>query len=176
MSNFKKINLINQVQNGRVINIDESNVPEFPLYQKSKDTTGKWFKNQALSGIQENSNLSMNYFSKTNIERLQNLIRYTVYKETNGRYTIGKQSEIDLKIVMRSIYLQHSPNLECHIKQQIDFLNSMVVNWCFPKIINEVDQYIGYVKNVEKLPVPLEHPQNLSSAGSRTLKSVTSTF
>ena len=77
---------------------------------------------------------------------------------------------------MRSIYLQHSPNLQCHIGQQIQFLNNLVVQWCYPKIINEASQYIGYVKSVEKLPVPLEHPKNLSSAGSRTLKSVTSTF
>jgi hypothetical protein len=176
MSEFKKINLINQVENGRVINIDNIDRPSYPLFQQNIKKDGKWFKCQALTGIQENSKLSLLYFSKQNIERLQNLIRYTVYKETNGKYVVDKQSEIDLKIVMRSIYLQHSPNLECHIINQINFLNNLVVNWCCPKIINEVDQYIGYVKCVEKLPVPLEHPQNLSSAGSRTLKSVTSTF
>ena len=116
------------------------------------------------------------YFSKENIERLQNLIRYTVFTKSNGKYKVDNQSEIDLKIVMRSLYLQHSPNLECHIIKQVEFLNNLVVNWCYPKIINEVSQYIGYVKDVERLPVPLEHPQNLSSAGTKTLKSVTSTF
>ena len=173
---FKKINIVNQVENGRVINIDNEERPSFPLFHTSKDNSGKWFKCTALSGIQENSNLSLMYFSKQNIQRLQNLIRYTVYKESNGKYTVDNQSEIDLKIIMRSIYLQHSPNLECHIIKQIEFLNNLVVNWCYPKIINEVSQYIGYVKDVEKLPVPLEHPQNLSSAGTKTLKSVTSTF
>ena len=176
MASFSKVNLINQVQNGRVVDIDGKPRPSFPLFQKEVQKNGKWFKCQALAGIQESSKLSLLYFSKQNIQRLQNLIRYTVFKESNGKFVVDNQSEIDLKIVMRSIYLQHSPNLECHIKQQINFLNQLVVNWCYPKIINEVDQYIGYVKSVEKLPVPMELPQNLSSAGTRTLKSVTSTF
>tara|TARA_Y100000389_G_C17255423_1_gene410273 strand:+ start:26 stop:553 length:528 start_codon:yes stop_codon:yes gene_type:complete len=174
--NFTKINTINQIENGRVINIDNEERPSFPLYHASSKKDGKWFKCSALSGIQEKSPLSLMYFSKENIERLQNLIRYTVFTKSNGKYKVDNQSEIDLKIVMRSLYLQHSPNLECHIIKQVEFLNNLVVNWCYPKIINEVRQYIGYVKDVERLPVPLEHPQNLSSAGTKTLKSVTSTF
>lgn len=174
--NFTKINTINQVENGRVINIDNEERPSYPLYHASSKKDGKWFKCSALSGIQEKSPLSSMYFSKENIERLQNLIRYTVFTKSNGKYKVDNQSEIDLKIIMRSIYLQHSPNLECHIIKQVEFLNNLVVNWCYPKIINEVAQYIGYVKDVERLPVPLEHPQNLSSAGTKTLKSVTSTF
>ena len=173
---FKKINVIEQFENGRVTNIDSDPRPSYPLFHQSQNKDQKFFKKNALNGIQETSKLSLAYFSRKNIENLQNLIRYTVYQKSDGKYVVDNQSEIDLKIVMRSIYLQHSPNLDTHIMQQIQFLNNLVVQWCYPKIINEASQYIGYVKSVEKLPVPLEHPKNLSSAGSRTLKSVTSTF
>ena len=173
---FSKINVINQVENGRVINIDNAQRPSYPLFHQSPEKEKKVFAKNALNGIQENSELSCAYFSRKNIDNLQNLIRYNVFQKSDGKYVVDNQSEIDLKIVMRSIYLQHSPNLQCHIGQQIQFLNNLVVKWCYPKIINEASQYIGYVKSVEKLPVPLEHPKNLSSAGSRTLKSVTSTF
>jgi hypothetical protein len=173
---FTKINVINQSGNGRVINIDNEQRPSYPLFHQSKDADQKFFKRNALNGIQETSDLSSAYFSKANVDRTQNLIRYTVYVKSKGKYVVDNQSEIDLKIVMRSIYLQHSPNLKTNIAQQIEFLNDIVVKWCYPKIINEVSQYIGYVKSVEKLPVPLEHPKNLSSAGQKQLKSVTSTF
>jgi len=77
---------------------------------------------------------------------------------------------------MRSTYLQHSPNLPNQIKEQIKYLNDLVANWCVEKIIPEVYQYYGYLKEVEYMPVPLELPQNLSSKGTRTLRSVTTTF
>ena len=30
---------------------------------------------------------------------------------------------------MRSMFLQHSPNLNCKIKEQIRYINQMVVDW-----------------------------------------------
>ena len=77
---------------------------------------------------------------------------------------------------MRSIYLQHSPNLPTQVKEQIKYLNELVCNWCVEKIIPEIYQYMGYLKEVEYMPVPLEHPVNLSSKGSKNLRSVTTTF
>jgi len=77
---------------------------------------------------------------------------------------------------MRSIYLQHSVNLDYYYKEQIEYMNNLVLNNTVPTILSEIKQYIGYIENVEKLPIPLELPENLSSAGTRTLQSVTTTF
>ena len=77
---------------------------------------------------------------------------------------------------MRSIYLQHSLNLNCNIKDQIKKLNDRVIGWSGPKILNEVEQYLGYIYSVENMPIPLERPKNLSIKGSRSLRSVTTTF
>jgi hypothetical protein len=77
---------------------------------------------------------------------------------------------------MRSIYLQHSPNLPNNIKEQIRYLNGLVVDWCVETIIPELYQYYGYLKEIEFMPIPIDLPLNLSSKGSRTLRSVTNTF
>ncbi len=168
------INLLNQIENGRVVNINTTTYKSFNLFKDSDKTDN--IKCNALNGIQELSKLSMLYFSKENIQRLQNLIRYTVYNQSKNNYIIGEQSKIDLEIIMRSIYLQHSVNLDYYYKEQIEYMNNLVLNNTVPTILSEIKQYIGYIENVEKLPIPLELPENLSSAGTRTLQSVTTTF
>ena len=77
---------------------------------------------------------------------------------------------------MRSTYLQHSPNLPNKIKEQIDYLNGLVSDWCVEQILPEVQQYFGYIKEIENMPMPIDLPLNLSSKGSRSLRSVTTTF
>ena len=57
---------------------------------------------------------------------IQNNIRYTVYVKTNKKHIIDKQSDIELQIIMRSMYLQHSPNLEYNYKEQLEYLNKLV--------------------------------------------------
>ena len=99
-----------------------------------------------------------------------------VYIKTDKKHIIDKQSEVELEIIMRSIYLQHSPNLPNNIKEQIRYLNGLVVDWCVETIIPEVYQYYGYLKEIEFMPIPIDLPLNLSSKGSRTLRSVTNTF
>ena len=180
-NHFLKINNVdyfkvnNQTSNGRVIDIDTKVRKSYPLFEQQSNNKNS-FKCNALNGVQEKSKLSLQFFSNENFTNLQNLLRYNVYIKSNNKYKIGYQSDLDLKVIMRSIYLQHSPNLKMYIDKQVHYLNTMVVDWASPKIINEIDQYIGYIQSINKLPVPLHHPQNLSSAGTKVLKSVTSTF
>ena len=67
-------------------------------------------------------------------------------------------------------------NLNCKFNQQINDLNKLVLNYCVPNILQEVQTYLGYLDDVQQLPNPIELPQNLSSAGTKTLRSVTTTF
>ena len=77
---------------------------------------------------------------------------------------------------MRAIYLQYSLNQDKDFGKQINYLNNLVLSYCVPNILTEVEQYLGYLDNVQKLPNPLPLPENISSAGSKTLRSVTTTF
>tara|TARA_B100001287_G_C22302508_1_gene353431 strand:- start:59 stop:571 length:513 start_codon:yes stop_codon:yes gene_type:complete len=166
--------IYNLKNNGRVIGIRKS-LPSIPMFTENNNKDNK-FKDGALKGIQEDSVLSQIYFSKSNMNILQNQLRFFVFKNSNGKHIIDRQSDIDLEIIMRSIYLQHSLNLNCNIKEQIKKLNDLVIGWAGPRVLNEVEQYIGYINNVENMPVPMERPKNLSIKGSKSLRSVTSTF
>lgn len=164
---------MSKFQNGRVITTNES-IKDLDMIENN--TTQTNFQSEALYGIQEQTQLNQLYFSKANMNIIQNKIRYKVYLNTEKKYVIDKQSDVELEIVMRSIYLQHSPNLPNQTKEQIKYLNDLVTNWCSEKIIPEIYQYMGYLKEVEYMPVPLEHPVNLSSKGTKNLRSVTTTF
>ena len=52
------------------------------------------------------------FFSKENIQIIQNAIKAGVYKLSNGNFVVGNQNEDTLKIIMRSIYLERMVELE----------------------------------------------------------------
>jgi len=166
--------LTSQFQNGRVT-LTDNNMKDMKMIDKNNETMNN-FQVEALYGIQETSLLNQLFFSKKNMDIIQNMIRYNVYVKSDNKYVIGRQSDIELEIIMRSIYLQHSPNRPDKIKEQLEYLNKLVSDWCTEQIIPEVQQYYGYIKEIEYMPVPIDLPLNLSSKGSRSLRSVTTTF
>lgn len=162
------------VENGRAINLDAP-ADDFMLFD-SNDNKNDKFKFTAIKGIQSVSPLSLSFFSNYNIERVQDLIRYNVYIKSDKKHIISKQSVIELQILMRSMYLQHAKNTIGELKQQVDELNEIVVGWAVPKILEEISQYNGYIHEQSNLPIPLEHPKQLTSKGTKSLRSVTTTF
>ena len=143
--------------NGRV-NILENNTKNlFALQDKipARQITGY---RDALEGNLIDSNLSNAFFSKHNIEIIQNGIRAGVFKRSKGRYVIGNQSEDVLKIIMRSIFLSYSANLPTHITDQIKSLNSMVLNYCIKQVYGEATGYSRYLYDASTLVVPIDRP------------------
>ena len=162
-------------QNGRVTLNNNEVIKDMNMFENENQVQNN-FQVEALYGIQETSKLNQVFFSKINLNRIQDIIRYKVYEKSDKKYVIDKQSDVELEIVMRSTYLQHSPNLPNKIKEQIDYLNGFVSDWCVEQILPEVQQYFGYIKEIENMPMPIDLPLNLSSKGSRSLRSVTTTF
>ena len=163
-----------QFQNGRVIELNNNKLKPFKLFTGSIPNYD--FQNKAVEGIYQKNTLNQVYFSKANMDIVQNMIRHQVWLASDKKYVIGRQSDTDLEVVMRSYYLQYSRNLDCNIAGQIRELNTLTVGWCVPRILSEVQQYMGYVNDVEHMPMPIELPKNLSQKGTRTLRSVTTTF
>lgn len=114
--------------------------------------------------------LTIAYFSKENINRLQNAIINTVYNRSNGLYRIKKQSEQELLIIMRSYYLQYGKNNNNNIPEQIQELNNMVIDWSVNEIIKNIKQFDSYKETVSTLPIPLERAQLPSQKGTRVLE------
>ena len=119
-----------------------------------------------LKSITKNP-LNEAFFSDANIRIIQNAIRHEIWKKT--KYTIGNQSTTQLNIIMRSIYLQYSENLPYQITNQIKRLNNLVITHSVPNIITNIKQHINYKKALDTTPTFMDHPKNVSSAGSKTL-------
>ena len=114
--------------------------------------------------------VSQFFFSKQNIDIIQTGIINSVFNVSEGEFLINKQSEQELKIIMRSIYLQYSKNLDYNIKEQILELNTIVIRWCVDDIVKNIKQYIEYKKSVSTLPLPMEHAVLPSQKGTKTLE------
>jgi hypothetical protein len=164
-----------QFQNGRVVGVSDISGNKFNLFTENNNKDDS-FKQYALQGIQNRSPLSELFFSNANTKRIQDQLRYRIYVASGGKYKIGPQSNIELEVIMRAIYLQHSKNLPNQLSEQVNELDRLVVEFSWPKMISEIEQHIEYCKNLEILPSPIPLPINVSNAGTRTLRSVTSTF
>lgn len=152
---------------GRVY-LDDTPKAPFELFQSGANDKHVGFDNSIKSILSE-SKLSEIYFSRQNIDNLHYEIINRVFQRSNGQFKIGKQSEIQLNIVMRSIFLQEAKHLNCNYQKQINLLNEKVLEFCVPRIMTEINQFIGYKKAVNTMPVPLEHPKNLSGRGKHIL-------
>ena len=129
-----------QFQNGRVIEITEQKTERYPLFENNQPN--QMFKLEALKGIQNCTPLNRTYFSPENVQLVHDMVRYNVWLKSNKKYLIGEQSNIELEIIMRSIYLQFARNLPFKIKEQVAELNNIVGQQVVPRLISEVEQYV----------------------------------
>ena len=109
------------------------------------------------------------FFSIDNIDLLQRGIRNKILNDTDGQINISRQSDDELKIIMRSIYFQYGKNSKFNIKEQILDLNTRVLEWSVPEIISNVKQSQKYLQDISTMPVPLERSTLPSKKGTKTL-------
>ena len=148
---------MNKVNNGRV-DIKTPNTSElFQMYDKIPANQCTTFRN-ATEGLWTENSLSQAFFSLQNIQIIQNGIRAGVYKRSNSQYLIGPQDCDSLKIIMRSVFLQHASNQPNNISQQVYELNKMVLEYCIQQVYSEAQGYMKYINDVSTLVVPIAHP------------------
>jgi hypothetical protein len=150
-----------QFLNGRVDVLKKENGPDlsllFNMYDKIPAAQCTSLRDPTL-GQWNDTQLSDAYFSKENIQIIQNGIRAGVYKKSNKQYIVGQQDCDALKIIMRSIFLQHAVNQPLKIKEQIEQLNKMVLEYCIYHVYSEAVGYKKYIYDVSTLVVPLSTP------------------
>ena len=116
------------------------------------------YRGDAMKGNWYRTQLSDTFFSPQNVQILQNGIRAGVYKMSGGQYVIGQQSEDELRIVMRSIFLQYSQNLPTNIKEQIARLNKFVLDYAVRQVYGEAQGYMKYKYDVSNMYEPIARP------------------
>ncbi len=133
-------------------------------------------RKQAFRGIFTETLLNQVFMSQENMDLIQDMIRLGVYKRSNKEFIIGKQSEIELQIIMRSIFLQYAKNRPNDIKGQIKELNNLVIQDSVPDVLSQIVAYKHYLHDASNTYQPNALPENMSSAGRKILPSVTRTF
>jgi len=115
--------------------------------------------------------LEEQFFSKENIALINKQLIMTVYKKTNKQFLICPQKEQDLIIVMRYVFIENARHLPYDIIGQIKELNCNVVGEILPTIVSNVDQKVGYLRDISTQPVGPPLPINTKNL-ERTLPSV----
>jgi hypothetical protein len=133
-----------------------------------RTTTANSEAEDAIRGNMQANDLNQAFFSPANVTIVQNKIRREVYDRSGGEFLIDPQSADELMIVMRAMYLQYGKNQPTNITGQIAELNQLVADWCVPKIIAECSMHKTYLRDIQNLPVPLEHPIMITKTGSKS--------
>jgi hypothetical protein len=156
------------MNNGRVNIKSPDTANLFQMYDKIPAHQCTTFRNPT-EGLWTENTLSNVFFSKENIQIIQNGIRAGVFKRSKGQYTIGEQDCDTLKIIMRSVFLQNSSNLPYDVTKQVQELNKMVLDYCIQQVYGEATGYIKYISDVSTLAIPIAHPV-MSSNSDRQLE------
>ena len=136
---------------------------KIPVHSQSNSYTN------AMTGTWDNTMLSSAYFSSANIQAIQNGIRAGVFNNSKGQYLVGEQNSDELKIIMRSIFLQNSKNLPTNITEQITELNNIVLTYSIKQVYREAESYLKYKHDVSNMYEPIARPV-MSSIKHRQLE------
>ena len=98
------------------------------------------------------------FYSDKNIHIIQQSLRFSIYNLTD--IAISKQSEPELRIIMKHIFNHHAKHLSHNITEQIAELNDLVVRKAVKSIIPNIKQFIGYLgeKNNESTVRTMAYP------------------
>jgi hypothetical protein len=153
------------------------NLHYFPfLFLQDHRKNYKYMAQMATGNQHASTTLNMIFFSQENVKIIQNLLKKETLKRTKGKIIIDDQDETDLILLMRDTYFEYARNVPHHVAQQVKELNNIVVETAIPGIMTNIKAYMSYIRDIT-LPIdPIDRPVNVSSAGRRTLPSVTSAF
>jgi hypothetical protein len=146
------------------IDLNGFNGTPFELFENNNVENDK---GNNMTGTLGKSKLSELYFSQSNIDLLQDYIISGVFRNTSTK--ICKQSEDELLIIMRSIFLQHAKHLDYNFQEQINELNNYVLDYSIKNIESSIKQYNGYIENITKERSVMNMPQSVSVKGDKTL-------
>jgi len=146
-----RVNIVSQPDPSAVFKMQEK------IALKNKSTEYR----SALAGNDWEENiLASTFFSTENIQIIQNGLRAGVYEMSNHEIIIPPQNLDQLKIIMRSTYLQYAEHYEQNIRGQVERLNKLVLDYAVPTVFGEARGYLKYIQDQSTLVVPLELPKH----------------
>jgi hypothetical protein len=146
--------------NGRINIIENDPKIQFQFQEKIAIKNKATEYREALSGTWEEDMVSKLFFSKENIQIIQNGIRAKVYKMSGDKIVVAPPNIDAIKVVMRSTFLQYAQHKTTQITEQIESLNELVWDYCVPTLYKEVMGYQKYLEDASSMYKPLEIPRH----------------
>lgn len=135
-----------------------------------REETLSYRKNPATEFL-DKSPLAKHFFSKPNVQLIQNGIRAGVYTKSNSQYVIGEQDTDILYTLMKSVFNQHGRTLRHNVNQQLQELNNIVITHAVSIVYREAKTRMHYLRDIQTLPMPMATPISASpSYEKRTLE------
>jgi len=86
------------------------------------------------------------------------------------KYVIDDQNMDELKVIMRSIFLQYSNFQFQDIQGQVSELNDRAVDYASQQILGEISGYLNYKRDASSIHTLMERPTYLSNDNTLELK------
>ena len=166
----------NNLYNGRV-DILSKQVPSYGYGNCKVGNSSDGF--DIVSKNLSHTPVSSVFFSTTNINALHEGICNTVYNKTG--ISIKKQSDIELKIIMRSIYFQSLKegtsvmklklpftNSKNDVVDQVRELNAKVIKWSSQEIESNMKQFECYQRDISSYPMPMDRSIYTDNSGTKS--------
>lgn len=121
------------------------------------------YSSEALKGEFECNNLAKVFFSKQNIQSIQDQLKTGVYKKSKNTIVIPNQNINNLKIIMRRTFYQYSEGSvsENDVKKEVTRLNGLILQSIVPSVFNAAISYQKYQRDVSELPMPMQRPRQV---------------
>ena len=160
--NSNKLILDNNYYNGRVdIMTPPSQDVLFQMKEQISHNNKSTDYENALKGEIEDNILAKVFFSKENIDIIQDGLRAGVYKMSNNKFIIPKQNLNELKVIMRRVYLQHANHNFDKVRSEVEMLNNIILETAVPSVYNNAVSYQKYLLDQSTLIKPLEKPRQV---------------
>ena len=112
------------------------------------------------------SPLSSAFFSQENVNTIQISLRDRVRCKTG--YTIGRQADDTLLIIMRAIYALHAQNpmTASDVAKEVQRINELVLQDIVPMAAGNLASYLGYLRDASTMATPIARGINTSRKGT----------
>ena len=106
------------------------------------------------------------FFGRTNIDRIKMKLRDSIRDQLGYVIDWRSQSDQDLVVVMRYVYVQHGANVGG--AAEVRRLNNLVLKEIVPQVASGVLQHLAYLRDASQLPTPLDRGIASSVKGTMT--------
>lgn len=119
------------------------------------------------------SQVAKEYFSVTNIKRIQKGIRREIYNRSYKKFRLTEDQDVlDLLQAMIVVYDQNTKDLPYQVVRQVKVLNNITIQYVAPDIKTNIEQHYGYLDDIKNPVDPIPLPLNVNHAGRNQLRSV----